>query len=228
MADVPTGMAYRSAPAGNHRYDELYGHCSVCGRDRYQVEHFNGDAEAAKLALDRHTTQQRERERWVRELTVGQPVMVGDDYPTPAMQGMVGQVVELTTGPQGAKYAQVKFPNAFGQYAIALKWLVAVPLPEPPPKFTSQDEADRWLEDTAKEMGLRTERRVPHFSSPEEAEEWMERQAGEPFVPPSWLAGPADTIDARMFRLLQQAIVPASGRRGPSHSLVILDEVQDF
>lgn len=68
------------------------------------------------------------------------------------------------------------------------------------PQFDSQEAADQWLEDRAKEMGVQTEPTVPFFISPEEAEEWLERQAGEPYVPKMWktsdgtMLGSGDTV----------------------------------
>lgn len=232
-------------PHENHRYSESFGKCGTCGKDRWHPEHFNGDGEAARLAMESFRKYKTDLADWLSKLAVGAPVQVKDDHPTQAMQGMVGNVTAIQREMHKPDIVTVRFRDR--EVAVKSQWLVPPPLPEPPPRFASQEEADQWLEDTAKEMGIRTEPIVPKFSSPEEADEWMRRQQGEPYVPPSWQpdSDPDSELDQRIFALLQKSIKPMNdvGRaaafgttahqaleatmkkvRGPHPQMVILDE----
>lgn len=189
-----------------HRYQEQLGKC-VCGKDRWHPEHFNGDGAAAKVAMEDHRRRNDYIRSWLQGLTVGAPVQVKDDHPSSDLAGMVGNVTAIEREAHKPAIVTVRFKHR--EVSVKSQWLMPPPLPDKPPKFASQEEADRWLEDTAKEMGIRTEPVVPRFNTPEEADEWMRRQQGEPYVPPGWVPDPdPDGDDARLLKLLQQAIPP--------------------
>lgn len=216
-------------PHENHRYVDQLGNCGTCGKNRWHAEHFNGDGQAAALAMEQHRQSVIARNEFVRNLKPGDPVLVVDDHPSSDLQGMTGNVVAVEDqGPNRPRIVTVKFRHK--TVAIKSQWLQAVPLPEPPPKFTSQEEADRWLEDTAREMGIKVEPDVPRFTSPEEADEWMRRQQGEPYVPPSWQSTGDKLVDDLAFAVgastqpLKMAML--KNRRGQHPQMVILDEAQ--
>lgn len=204
---------------------------------RYIPVHFNGDVAATQLAYTKATNDQVAHDKWKRDLRIGDPVQVKDDHPKADIAGAVGTIVEFSFT-SGDKFAVVKFRAQ--QVGIALKWLIPPRLPEAPPKFASQEEADRWLEDTARELGLKTEADVPQFATQAEADEWLEEQqrlkSGEPYVPRSWLGNEVPVYD-QDGRLIGMSVGPGKysipafpkvGIEGQRPQMYIYDEAAEY
>lgn len=170
-----------------HRYEEYLGKCR-CGLDRWHAAHFNGDGVAAAAAFDQHKRGVDSWLEWQRTLAPGMAVMVSENHPKPNLAGVVGRVVSVSRSNGRVETVGVKLPGS--EINLQVQWVCRVPLPDAPPKFNTPEEADRWLEDTAREMGLKVGPDVPQFASQEEADEWLEAQEraknGDPYVPPSW------------------------------------------
>jgi hypothetical protein len=225
--------------ADPHRYQESLGKC-VCGLDRWHEAHFNGDRAAAGAAFESHKRQVDEKASWQRTLAPGMSVMISEDHPANDLAGQVGQVMSRSKGE-----IEVKTPSR--QVHVKIQWVCPVPLPEPPPRFASQEEADRWLEDAAREMGLKTDPDVPQFATQAEADEWLEAQqrlkTRDPYVPPTWRwdqqpnngnvewVMPDGTIrraTAAYAQHVQQLVGQQRTIQGQQPQLIVMDEAQEF
>ena len=217
----------RLNPLAYHPFVQGVGdECATCGDSRFNSTHFNGDARLAQAAAERHRKVVAEREEWQDAIHAGSYVQVRDDHPREELRGRTGTVqgdpfmgsTSMTSRGRGTeqKMASVKFaPPHVQVLTLPVRMLQPSVRFTEVPTFDSPEEADKWLEDTAKEMGVSLDPLVPRFTDPAEADEWMRRQAGDPYVPGSFqgLDGtiPSDSkINDRIFKLLNKAIPPSS------------------
>lgn len=229
-----------------HRYTEMGGKCQ-CGLDRWHEAHFNGDRVAAGAAFEQHRMRHDREVAWQRSLAPGDPVMISENHPKPELAGAIGKITNVSKSTDGMCTVGVKLSGT--EINVRLQWVQEVPLPAAPPKFSSPEEADRWLEDTAREMGLKTGPDVPQFATQEEADEWLEAQqrlkSRDPYVPPSWrwdqqpASGAEWTLSNGQVARQSGAYVrqqmskvrkneSGGGIRGVAPSQIIIDEVAKF
>lgn len=174
-----------------HRFSALGPDC-VCGLGRYTAVHFNGDAELALTAKTQAALDSANRRIWEGRLKVGSRVQVSEDHPRDELVGRTGTIRQITkSGGNSELSAVIEFTGPVDSTLnIPVRYLQEIQIRTEVPEFESQDQADKWMADRAKELGIverkRRKRRVPIFDSQEEADEWMRKQAGEAYVPPSW------------------------------------------
>lgn len=158
---------------GYHDYVQGVGEeCLTCHCSRWNVQHFDGSQVAATEARLFYSETRRSLVDWRTRIVPGDRVQVVGDYYRAEWRGLIGRVVSMNPG-NTVESIVMKVGN--DHYQITTHYL------QPPfvnlqvPDFSSVEEADEWLEDRARELGVQTEPDVPFFGSLQEARDWLER-----------------------------------------------------
>lgn len=226
-----------------HRYAAGFGGtCDLCGKQQHHADHFNGDAAAAAAAHRSAQQRNASRDRFRAGLQTGVRIQVTDDHPRDELAGRQGTVLSVTLA---SNTAEVLFEATDElqrtQLHLPIRYLDSPPLPKPP-KFSSIEEAEAWMEQSAPEIGVHYPDLPPRFETVEEADEWLRQKAGEPYVPPSWQADADAEQDQKVADILAGAIAQADGTkpwltsqstssnttRGYNPSYIVIDEIQGW
>lgn len=185
-----------------HDFDPATGTttCARCGKASWHEEHFGGDR--AKAAAFYRGVVANARTAWAPR--TGVRVQAVDTHPRDDIAGRSGVV---TQAQDEIAIVTVHFdPDVNGQVlevGIPVHYLQPVPL-STPPRFSSVEEAEAWMEQHAAEMGIELPKLPPRFTTQEEADEWLRQQAGEPYVPLSWQPAPPTIGRSHVNGLLAQ------------------------